>query len=523
MIHWFFSVGTKPSEAAYLRAEAPTPLVVQRYVTPALLRMGWPVGPTEFGDVVPHLLTTREVLNEPEALRECFAAVSPEIAARLDFAQERALVQRDEAAIWGVVRAVLSSVRDGDEVVLEITNGIRSITTGFLLASGLLLAARPRVKVRAVTYAEFGAAALPAGFEAPAGVLRASPVYDLLPFLKLFSWSQAVHAMSQYLDPAPTLALLRAETQTGAAKESAEASLTQLASALAFNLPQTIEQALDDWRQLRKSVPEFSPAAKLTLDHIDAKLDTLQAPAGGRGHLREEHLRFDLDLIERLVAAQRFADAARTLREWFVNAVIVAWGEGAKWLNQELVRAPAERALHGIAAKTSPAHERLERYWKKSANYRNAVSHLGYNEKHKVEAEALQRFLQTAPGELRALLDSAEFEVFKLPRRQSGYLANAFSLNMLDDCDGVQVRFTKVRKDQLAAEVAELPSIVGHADTAALFTRLLGRPVEVARDSVRLKRGEYLIVGQYVGPRLAEGATSLPKGATVKWVRVDIV
>lgn len=47
--------------------------------------------------------------------------------------------------------------------------------------------------------------------------------------------------------------------------------------------------------------------------------------------------------------------------------------------------------------------------------------------------------------------------------------------------------------------------------------------MEVARDSVRLKRGEYLIVGQYVGPRLAEGAMSLPKGATVKWVRVDIV
>ncbi|MFO0651482.1 MAG: TM1812 family CRISPR-associated protein [Polyangiales bacterium] len=523
MIHWFFTVGTNPSDAAYVRTGTHTQVVVQKYVTPALLKMGWPVAPSEFAAVVPHVLTTVEVLEKHAALRDCIAAVAPELAARLDFAAERALVRRDQDAIWNVVRAVLSSVRDGDEVVLEITNGIRSITTGFLLASGLLIAARPGVTVRAVTYAELNAAELPEGFEAPPGITRASPVYDLLPFLKLFSWSQAVHAMSHYLDPAPTLALLRKEKPSSTSIELAEASLTQLATALALNLPVEVEQALDEWRNLRGTVPDFSPAASLTLDHVDATLDALHVPAGGRGRLEIAHLRFDLDLIDRLVAAQRLADAARALREWFVNAVIVAWNEGANWLDHERVRAPAEAALHGLSPRASAEHRELRERWDQSARYRNAVSHLGYNQKHEVEEEALERFLQTTPNELRALLDRAGLAVFELPRRQKkGYLANAFSLNMLADLD-CNVRIAKISQKKLSAAVAGLPSIVGHADTAALFTRILGRDVEAARDSVQLERGDYVIVGQYSGPRLEEGATTLPMGASVKWVRVDIV
>lgn len=106
-------------------------------------------------------------------------------------------------------------------------------------------------------------------------------------------------------------------------------------------------------------------------------------------------------------------------------------------------------------------------------------------------------------------------------------IGNAFSLNMLDR--GTQshghprARVPVPCEDPqgyiAGAERMGVPvrSVVGHADTAAVFTALLGREVEFNRESVKLPPGQILLVGQYSGPRLPEGATSLPEGATIEW------
>jgi len=103
-------------------------------------------------------------------------------------------------------------------------------------------------------------------------------------------------------------------------------------------------------------------------------------------------------------------------------------------------------------------------------------------------------------------------------------LLNAFSLNMLPAGVAGSVRVTPVGLDgarQLAA--AGLDSAVGHADTAAVFADLLGAPVPCARRTVTLAAGQPALVGQYIGPRLVEGATELPEGARVEWVVVEWV
>ena len=64
---------------------------------------------------------------------------------------------------------------------------------------------------------------------------------------------------------------------------------------------------------------------------------------------------------------------------------------------------------------------------------------------------------------------------------------------------------------------AEVVSVIGHADTAATFSTVLDRQLAVNRTSIKLAEGERLLVGQYIGPRLPEGATSLPEGATIEW------
>ena len=101
------------------------------------------------------------------------------------------------------------------------------------------------------------------------------------------------------------------------------------------------------------------------------------------------------------------------------------------------------------------------------------------------------------------------------------FLLNAFSLNMLAGDADLTVRQVGLHFARKLAGGAT--SAVGHADTAAVFSDVLGVPVACDRVSVTLNPGDVALVGQYSGPRLPEGATSLPEGATIKWLLVGVV
>ena len=93
------------------------------------------------------------------------------------------------------------------------------------------------------------------------------------------------------------------------------------------------------------------------------------------------------------------------------------------------------------------------------------------------------------------------------------FLLNAFSLNMIVGNADIAVReITQVAAANLAAICT---SAVGHADTAAVFSSVLGVEVPCNRATVALKEGDVALVGQYSGPRL-------PEGATIKWLVVAV-
>jgi len=60
-------------------------------------------------------------------------------------------------------------------------------------------------------------------------------------------------------------------------------------------------------------------------------------------------------------------------------------------------------------------------------------------------------------------------------------------------------------------------SCIGHNDVAKILSQLIGLEIPVNRISISLVPGDVLVVGQYVGARLPEGATSLPEGARIDW------
>lgn len=103
-------------------------------------------------------------------------------------------------------------------------------------------------------------------------------------------------------------------------------------------------------------------------------------------------------------------------------------------------------------------------------------------------------------------------------------LCNAFSLGMLDSSPVFTIRVTQVTEDQARqwASVHTWESSVGHADTALLFSALLGVEVTMNRRSTEVHKGDELLIGQYNGPRLPENATSLPEGAKIRWMIVEV-
>ncbi|MES2641328.1 MAG: DUF1874 domain-containing protein [Myxococcota bacterium] len=101
------------------------------------------------------------------------------------------------------------------------------------------------------------------------------------------------------------------------------------------------------------------------------------------------------------------------------------------------------------------------------------------------------------------------------------FLCNAFSLNMLGPATAADLQVRRIELGDARALAVDARSAVGHAETATVLADLLGRPVETARVTLELAPGDSVLVGQYIGPRLIEGAVSLPIGARVDWFHVS--
>lgn len=97
------------------------------------------------------------------------------------------------------------------------------------------------------------------------------------------------------------------------------------------------------------------------------------------------------------------------------------------------------------------------------------------------------------------------------------FLGNAFSLQMVAPNANIY------SEECLPEDIPEdAVSCIGHLDTAALVSNILGREVACNRASISLNDGDVLYVAQLQGGRLPEGATKLPEGFTLTFRRVVI-
>lgn len=98
------------------------------------------------------------------------------------------------------------------------------------------------------------------------------------------------------------------------------------------------------------------------------------------------------------------------------------------------------------------------------------------------------------------------------------YIANAFSLQMVEI--GKMISTQAVLPEEIPEDVI---SVVGHADTARVISGILGRDIPTNRVSIKIEKGDELYVAQIQGGRLPEGATTLPEGVTITFVKVMVI
>jgi hypothetical protein len=104
------------------------------------------------------------------------------------------------------------------------------------------------------------------------------------------------------------------------------------------------------------------------------------------------------------------------------------------------------------------------------------------------------------------------------------YVTNAFSINMLPQKSACFVEFYKLTTEEARRIVSEHPfrSYIGHTDIANIASQILGVQLEVNRETLTLQESGRLLVVQYRGPRLPEGATQLPEGAQIEFWLVHL-
>lgn len=105
------------------------------------------------------------------------------------------------------------------------------------------------------------------------------------------------------------------------------------------------------------------------------------------------------------------------------------------------------------------------------------------------------------------------------------YISNALSLQMLPTEQATDLHIwpmTVGSVREFSRDHIQLISAIGHADTAAVVSSMIGQEIQAQRINISLKPGDILIVAQLLGGRLPEGSTTLPDGYAIRFFGVQI-
>ena len=366
------------------------------------------------------------VTNKAEAMH--FESLADEIAAVTTPVAIPIPDGHSEAELWQIFNALTQHVAEGDELVVDITNGFRSLPFLSFLAIAFLRLAR-QVKVRRVLYG---------AWEARNEENNETPVFDLTPFVALLDWTIAADRFIRFGDSGDLATLLRAEIppgklmgvdlqarELGNALKSAATTMDAVSLALRLTRPlETMTAGVELQNRLTKvnsliveNIPPFSLLTK--------QIQQAYRPLSLSEPLNKENwrvnLQIQLDLVGWYLEKGQIVQAVTLSREWLVSLLAYHF-KADSMTAYKTVRQPIEFALNNEAErlrreerpllqtiyeadfqKLSNAKE-IGKLWGDLANLRNDIAHVGMKTTPR-SAARLRKNAQTIYPELEDLAD----------------------------------------------------------------------------------------------------------------------
>ena len=347
---------------------------------------------------------TTLVVVTKDARAKHFEPLADEIAS---FTQPVAVPIPDghsEADLWQIFDALTRQVEAEAELVVDITNGFRSLPFLSFLAVAFLRLAR-RVKVERIYYG---------AWEARNQAANESPIFDLTPFVTLLDWTIATDRFTRFGDASDLAALLRQGIPPGSqmsrdlparalgnALKRAATAMEGVSLALRLTRPlETMTASANlaaTWQQVGALVEQQAPPFGLL---AAAVRQTYQPLAMAQDPLERANwrlnLQIQLDLVGLYLKRGQVVQAVTLAREWLVSLLVYAFA-GASLVDYEQGREPVERALNNEVERRKPnpralletpydealqklpnARE-LGQLWNKLTQLRNDLAHVGMN------------------------------------------------------------------------------------------------------------------------------------------------
>ncbi|MFN7016481.1 MAG: TIGR02221 family CRISPR-associated protein [Fimbriimonadales bacterium] len=299
---------------------------------------------------------------------------------------------KNEAELWQIFEAITSVVNEGDELIIDITHGFRSLPMLALLAIAYLRQVKG-VKLQAILYGAYEARDQDA----------IVPVFDLTPFVSLLDWLAAAKIFmatgngSELADlmrraqaqahktghPQPPKQLI---TLSDAVKAVSENLLTNRVPKIPPAVRELVE-VLDD-AQTQQEIRQWLPPLVPLLDQVKASY----AP------FAEDTLEAQARLIEWYARHGHAVHAITLAREWLVSYELEQSGGDKMDVKQ---REQASEALNA-RAKTN-ASSLVVLAWRELSGLRNDIAHCGFRE-GSAKANALQAAAEKAYQDIRAIL-----------------------------------------------------------------------------------------------------------------------
>jgi len=342
---------------------------------------------------------------------------------------------KSEDELWQIFNALTKYVSEGDDLIVDITNGFRSLPFLSFLAIAFLRLAR-RVRVQRILYGAWEAR----------NDSNESPIFDLTPFLTLLDWTIAADRFTRFSDASDLASLLREGVppgpvmgkdlqarEVGNALKAAAGAMETVSLAMrltrplevmtaAAKLTRTLEQVNP---LVKRSAPPFAALAE-QVRQAYAPLALSDKPLNETN--LEDNLRIQFDLIGRYLEQGQIVQAMTLAREWLVSLLVVHFNVGPL-TDHKATREPIEFALSNMAAKSKgkvPRHttpfdtllqqlsvsKELGKLWDEMTQIRNDIAHVGMNltpcpaHRLRQRAEDILPRLQTAWATLQSTTSS---------------------------------------------------------------------------------------------------------------------